>query len=138
MSDFRNRISQSFQECEDCGGYFVKVASHTCGNGASGGSDPTREERRQRATVDTRPADDRVAILPTRANNGSYAYHELDDEDSPVCGGGGVLDDEEWVYLPRREAKARGKSPCGTCWWLTRNEPFPGLGGRDSGRRSGR
>lgn len=138
MGDLRDGISQTFQECEDCGGYFVKVANHTCEDRRCGGTDPTREERMQRATVDPRPEDDRVAILPTRVNDGAYAYHEIDGDGWPICGGGGVLDDEEWIRLSRGDAKARGKSPCGTCWWLTRKEAFPGLRGRDTGRRSGR
>lgn len=149
MGDIPDRISQTFQECGDCGGYFVRVASHQCGtgdtgstggtggtggtgstggtgptgwSGGSGGSDPTREERVRRASRDPRPETERVALLPARTIDGSYAYHEIDEEGLPVCGGGGGggLDDEQWIQLPRGDAKARGKSPCGTCWSLTR------------------
>lgn len=137
MGDIPDRISQAFQECGDCGGYFVRVASHQCSTGAtggtggtgptgwsggSGGSDPTREERVRRASRDPRPETERVALLPARTIDGSYAYHEIDEEGLPVCGGGGGggLDDEQWIHLPRGDAKARGKSPCGTCWSLTR------------------
>lgn len=58
-------------------------------------------------------------LLPTRSNDGSYAYHELNEDGLPECGGGGTLDDEQWIRRPRVEAKARAKSHCGTCWWLT-------------------
>lgn len=148
MGDIPDRIGQTFQECGDCGGYFVRVASHQCGtgetggngwSGGTGGSDPTREERVRRAAQDPRPETERVALLPARTIDGSYAYHEIDEEGLPVCGGGGGggLDDEKWIHLPRSDAKDRGKSPCGTCWWLTRESDDSVSGGPDTARQYG-
>lgn len=112
MGDLRDRIEQTFQQCDGCGGYYVNVSTHSCDRAPTG--DPTREERMRLASLDARPDGERVAILPTRTVDGSYAYHELDEDGRPFCGGGGSLDDE-WVTLSRGEAKDRGKAPCRTC-----------------------
>lgn len=126
MGDLRERIEQTFQRCDDCGGYYVNVSTHSCGRASTG--DPTREERMRLAALDGRPNGERVAILPTRTVDGSYAYHELAGDGRPLCGGGGSLDDGEWVTLPRDEAKARGKAPCRTCSRLAAGPAVPGDG----------
>lgn len=113
MGDLHERIDRTFQECEECGGYFVNVGSHECGDGAV--EDPRREERMQRADTDARPDAEQVAILPTRNVDGSYAYHEVDTHGRPRCGGGGSRDDDAWTLVSRGEAKDRGKAPCLTC-----------------------
>lgn len=135
MADIPDRISQTFQECDACGGYFVRVASHECPTGGADGTDPTREERMRRASEDTRPATDRVALLPARTIDGSYAYHDIGEDGLPVCGGGGGRDDEQWIHLSREDAKARGKAPCGTCARLTRESDGSVAGGPGSAPR---
>lgn len=114
MSDLQERIDQAFDRCADCDGYYVKLSSHSCDARERDTTDPDREERVQRASGDTLPDDDDVAILPTRTVDGAYAYHELGPDHEPRCGGGGSLDDE-WQLVAREEAKSRGKSPCLTC-----------------------
>lgn len=153
MDDLPEGISETFQECQQCGGYFVKVASHRCADPRGDTTDPDRDERRRRAAEDERPDGDSVAILPTRSVSGSYAYHEIDADGLPECGGGGVRTHDEWIRLSRAEAKARGKAPCGTCRRLTGDRTAPtdrtdrtdspdrtaGVSrDRDTGRQSGR
>lgn len=109
MSD----VDRTFEQCPDCGRYLVKLGPHSCDAGES--SMPTREQRTRIAESDPRAADDVVLLLPTRRVDGSYAYHETTADDTPVCGGGGSLDDDEWQVLTRGEAQERGRSPCMTC-----------------------
>lgn len=112
MGDLHEHIERTFQQCENCDGYYVNLSTHTCEATSTG--DPTREERIHLASLDGRPDGDQVAILPTRTVDGSYAYHELDADGRPLCGGGGSLTDD-WVVIAREKAKNRGKAPCRTC-----------------------
>lgn len=110
-------VERAFEQCPDCGRYLVKLGPHRCDAGES--STPTREQRSRIAESDPRPDEDRVLLLPTRKVDGSYAYHESTDDHTPVCGGGGALDDDEWRTLTRAEARSRGRSPCMTCLRLS-------------------
>ena len=65
------------------------------------------------AAADSR--DDEVLLLPSRTVDGSYAYHETDEDGLPACGGGGALNDEDWLTLARQEARERSHAPCKTC-----------------------
>jgi hypothetical protein len=108
-----NDIERAFQQCPDCGRYLVQLAPHRCRSEDTG--NPKREQRMQIAATDTRHDDDPVLVLPTRGVDGSYAYHEVGDDGLPQCGGAGAIDDDSWRTVTRRDAKARGKSPCKTC-----------------------
>ncbi|WP_255194921.1 hypothetical protein [Halorarius litoreus] len=110
-------VDRVFEQCPDCGKYLVKLGPHSCDAGES--RTPTREQRTRIAESDPRPDGDLVLLLPTRKVDGSYAYHEATDGHTPVCGGGGALDDDEWRVLTRREARDRGRSPCMTCLRLS-------------------
>lgn len=113
MSD----VDQAFQQCPDCGRYLVKLGAHRCQTRSS--SSPNREQRMRIAEADPRPDGDTVMVLPTRKVDGSYAYHEVTEAGTPRCGGGGSIDDDTWVTLPREKARERGRSPCMTCLRLT-------------------
>ncbi|WP_254829365.1 hypothetical protein [Haloglomus salinum] len=102
-----------FEQCPDCGKYRVKLSTHRCDGPTT--RSPTREERVRSAEADPRDDDDDVLLLPSRTVDGSYAYHEADADGLPACGGGGALDDEDWLTLTRREARERSHSPCKTC-----------------------
>lgn len=114
MANPAGQITETFQQCDDCGGYFVKVACHDCADEGDSDGDPRREERRERAADDSRPASQEVAILPTSTVDGSYAYHEM-DEDRPRCGMARQRDPDDWTVVSRAEAKQRGKAPCRNC-----------------------
>jgi hypothetical protein len=106
-----------FEQCPDCGEYRVKLSTHRCDGPTT--QSPTREERVRSAEADPRDDDDDVLLLPSRTVDGSYAYHETDADGLPACGGGGALDDEDWLTLTRREARERSHSPCKTCLRMT-------------------
>lgn len=106
-------IERAFSECPDCGKYRVDLSAHRCGPDAS--SKPDRDQRLRIAAADPRPDDDDVLVLPTREVDGSYAYHEVDEDGHPVCGGGGAISDSEWLAVTREEARTRGKAPCHSC-----------------------
>lgn len=110
-------VETVFDRCPDCGAYRVKLSTHHCEEAANG--TPTRDERLETAAADPRDDDDAVLLLPSRTVDGSYAYHETDGEGLPACGGGGALDDEDWLTLTRREARERSHAPCKTCLRIT-------------------
>lgn len=128
-------IERAFQACPDCGTYRVDLAAHRCGPETS--SKPDRDQRRRIAAADPRPDDDRVVVLPTREVDGSYAYHEVDDDGLPQCGGGGSISDAEWRVVSRSEARTRGKSPCNSCLRVAGEDVLDDWDGADTARTSG-
>lgn len=114
-------VETAFEQCPDCGAYRVKLSTHHCDGPTT--RTPTREQRVRSAEADPRADDDDVLLLPSRKVDGSYAYHEADADGLPACGGGGALDDEGWLRLPRREARERSHSPCKTCLRMTVDPP---------------
>lgn len=114
-------VDQAFEQCPDCGRYLVKLGAHRCD--ARPSSMPKREQRVRSAEADPRPDEDPVLLLPTRSVDGSYAYHETDEDGRPECGGGGALDDDAWVTITREQARQRGRSPCLTCLRVTGEGP---------------
>jgi hypothetical protein len=110
-------VDQAFQQCPDCGKYLVKLGPHRCGSEPAG--TPKREQRILSAEADPRPDEESVLLMPTRKADGSYAYHETSDGLAPECGGGGSLDDDDWLVRSRAKARERGRSPCLTCLRLT-------------------
>lgn len=105
-------VSNAFERCPDCGTFVVLLATHRCP--AEGGTEPsTRERREALAAADDRPDGSLVGVF-RRSQGDAYAYHELDDSE-PVCGCAGNTKAPAVTVLTRAEAKARGKSPCGSC-----------------------
>lgn len=119
-------VETAFEQCPDCGAYRVKLSTHHCGTPAT--RTPNREQRLRSAEADPRPDDDDVLLLPSRTVDGSYAYHEAGEDGLPACGGGGALDDDDWLRLSRREARERSHSPCKTCLRLTVDAATVGAG----------
>ena len=109
-------VETAFDRCPDCGVYRVKLSTHHCGDGVN--RTPNRAERIETAAADPRD-DDEVLLLPSRTVDGSYAYHETDEDGLPACCGGGALDDEDWLTLTRQEARERSHAPCKTCLRIT-------------------
>ena len=105
-------VSDAFDRCADCGTFVVQLATHRCPSGESTGQ-LTRERREELAAADTRSDAALVGVF-RRSHGDAYAYHELDDG-QPVCGCANNTKAEAVTAITREEAKARGKSPCGSC-----------------------
>lgn len=105
-------VSDAFDRCPECGTFVVQLATHRCPSGET--ADPlTRERREELAEADGR-ADATLVGVFRRSHGDAYAYHELDGG-QPVCGCAGNTKAEAVTAITRAEAKARGKSPCGSC-----------------------
>ena len=105
-------VSDAFDRCPDCGTFVVQLSTHRCPPDEVTGS-PTRERREALADADGR-SDASLVGLYRRSHGDAYAYHELDDGE-PVCGCGANTKATALTVVTRAEAKARGKSPCGSC-----------------------
>ena len=77
------------------------------------------DRRSRRAEADDRDGDKVVLTRPGGAANYGYAYHEINDDGTPVCGAPGVSDNTAFNRVTIREAKSREKAPCQTCKRLT-------------------
>lgn len=105
-------VTDAFERCPDCGTFVVQLTTHRCPSGET--ADPrTRERREELAAADTRSDGTFVGVF-RRSHGDAYAYHELDDG-KPVCGCASNTKAEAVTAITRAEAKARGKSPCGSC-----------------------
>lgn len=114
MQNIDDATAGPFQQCSDCGTPVVHLGAHRCGT-ATTASKPHQQERLDAADQDPRADSDTVLIVPHRDNSGAYAYHEQSVEDTPVCGGPGKIDPEEYHQTTRRKAKRRGRAPCQSC-----------------------
>ena len=84
----------------------------------------TREEREQRAEVETRPDDDMVLVSGKTWK--TDCYHEIDDEGNCACR---CSFEKEPIEMTRGEARDKGKVPCG--YWGCReslDNSLPGVG----------
>lgn len=113
-SDLTGRLqeSQVFERCDACGHAVVQLSTHRCPTGPS--SPTTRAERERRERRDDRDGAELVGVY-RRSNGNSYAYHELDDDGEPCCPTRNPPKAKKFELIPRREAQAQGKSPCGHC-----------------------
>lgn len=105
-------VADAFERCPDCGTFVVQLATHRCPPGEPAGS-LTRERREALAAADGRADGSPVGVF-RRSHGDAYAYHELDGEE-PLCGCSHNTKAEAVTVVTRAEAKARGKSPCGSC-----------------------
>lgn len=105
-------VADVFERCPECGTIVVQLGSHRCPTDEAG-VHPNRERREVLAERDTRDDEELVGLFQ-RAHGDAYAYHELEDG-QPLCGCGGNAKATTVTVIPRIEAKARGKSPCGSC-----------------------
>jgi hypothetical protein len=105
-------VSDAFERCTECGTFVVQLATHRCPSGEGSGQ-LTRERREELAAADTRSDASLVGVF-RRSHGDAYAYHELDGGE-PVCGCTSNTKAEAVTAITRSEAKARGKSPCGSC-----------------------
>lgn len=105
---------EDFSRCPDCGTHVVNLTTHRCPRpGTDAGSPSGRADRRARADRDSRDGDDAVGVF-RRARGNTYAYHEL-DAGEVYCGCGEYTKAGTLDVVSRDEAKALGRSPCGTC-----------------------
>lgn len=105
--------SDAFERCPSCGRTVVQLSTHQCPS-TDHPPPSTRKERERRAERDARSDDDRVGLY-CRSNGNTYAYHELDDDGRPCCPSRNPSKASKFVVVSRREAKDRGRSPCGHC-----------------------
>ena len=105
-------VSEAFERCPDCGTFVVQLATHRCPSGEPTGP-LTRERREVLAEADDRPDGSPVGVF-RRSHGDAYAYHELDGEE-PLCACSHNTKAEAVTVVTRAEAKALGKSPCGSC-----------------------
>lgn len=102
-----------FEPCSACGRPVVQLSTHRCPS--AGEQHPTtRAERERRAERDGRADDDLVGVF-LRASGNTYAYHELDGDGEPRCPTRNPSKAQKFEVVTRREAKSRGKAPCGHC-----------------------
>lgn len=105
-------VTDPFERCPGCGTIVVQLATHRCPSDDAG-VHPTRERREALAARDTRGDGEPVGVF-RRAHGDAYAYHELEGG-QPLCGCAGNTKATDVTVIARIEAKARGKSPCGSC-----------------------
>lgn len=105
-------VTDAFERCPDCGTIVVQLATHRCPPDEAG-VHLTRERREVLAERDTRDSDELVGVF-RRAHGDAYAYHELEGGQL-LCSCGENTKAKDVTVIPRTEAKARGKSPCGSC-----------------------
>lgn len=107
------RESDDFERCESCGRTVVQLSTHQCPTGDRPRRN-NRETRERRAERDERAEEDLVGVYH-RTKGNTYAYHELDADRRPRCPTRNPTKSRKFEVMTRREAKARGKAPCGHC-----------------------
>jgi rRNA maturation protein Nop10 len=115
--------SDAFTRCSTCGTYIVSPAQHRCSPDDVSGN-LRREDRIERGRQDDRSPTDEVGVY-ARAGGNAYAYHELDEDDTPQCADHDGRTDARLAVVTRREAKQRGKAPCGNCQRVAGGEDSP-------------
>lgn len=102
-----------FERCSDCDRYFTRASNHRCHGNEERQQPPNRAERDRRARADTRRDDTLVGVF-SRTGNTTYAYHDLTNGE-PRCGCHHHVESAELEVVTLARAKARGRSPCGSC-----------------------
>ena len=104
-------IEATFEQCPHCGTYVVQYnGAHTC-EPAEQWHSVNREELRHRIETSPFPDDDPVLIREHKRYN-TYAYHELDSDDTPLCSLGA---DQSFCTRTREHAHEQFLAPCQRC-----------------------
>ncbi|WP_135855316.1 hypothetical protein [Halorussus salinus] len=108
--DLDDAIPETFDICDDCGTPTVQLSSHTCPDPDTV-ADPSRAELDRRAEQDPFPDSETVLIQQARRAT-SYAYHETDANNQPLCPANTTSGFEQ---LTRTDAQAKRYAPCQFC-----------------------
>lgn len=108
------RLNPHLEKCKECGKVASQIVHHTCTQNQCMSGRVRSSERQELAEVDDRDMEEHVLVLQHGTNSGSYAYHEIGADNSPICGGG-FADVAHFRKTIRREAQDRGRSPCKNC-----------------------
>lgn len=116
MSDRTEVTGDSpFEVCDNCGRVLVNVDTHTCPPDEPRSEMEQRRDERQKL-ADEDPRDESTTVLLfRRAGCHSYAYHDIDDDGTPICGAHKRSKATRSEPVTLAEAKSRGKAPCGSC-----------------------
>ena len=107
------RESSAFERCRDCGNFVVRRSTHRCRD--SDRPNPTTRAERERLAEDDRRDDETEVGVFRRSGGDSYAYHDLDEDAEPLCSSSARTKATKLEVVTLAEARARGKSPCGSC-----------------------
>lgn len=119
MSESRVTAAESdaFDECPDCGAFYVAGRAHTCSDGATHRGGPrTRDHREWRRSEDDGDPDGTVYVM--NPGGDPKAYHtEDEDGDGPAsqCAKRANAAGREWTETTRADAQARRCYPCSMC-----------------------
>lgn len=110
--DLDQAIPETFDTCPECGTPTVQLSSHTCPS-AETVEDPTRDELDRRVEQDPFTADETVLVRRTNRSN-TYAYHEMDESDNPLCPVNNSSEDG-FKQQTRTQAQDQRYAPCQFC-----------------------
>mgnify|MGYP006277183875 CR=1 FL=1 len=101
------KVNNCLERCTNCGKVASQIINHECNSECElEGSNGYNQ------VDDTRPLESNV--LTNRVGVKAYAYHEIDEDGKPVCGGGhGSV--SRMKIVSRQKAQERGRDPCKTC-----------------------
>ncbi|NEU58721.1 hypothetical protein [Halorussus sp. MSC15.2] len=107
--DLAEAIPETFDVCGDCGTPTIQLSSHTCPDSDTV-DEPTREDLNARIDNDSYPAQETVLVIETTGQR-SYAYHETNENDNPLC----PVNHDGLKELARTEAQRQRYAPCQFC-----------------------
>ncbi|WP_227378522.1 hypothetical protein [Haladaptatus halobius] len=106
-----DEIEEAFEQCPHCGRYIVRnTNAHYC-DPAEYRPNPNEEECNRRIEANPFPDDDPVLVREHQTRN-TYAYHEPDSDDTPLCPASA---DQSFVTLARKQAHEQRLVPCRRC-----------------------
>lgn len=112
-----DEIAETFDQCPHCGTYIVQYnGSHSC-KPAKQFHNLNREELEHRIETTPFPDDDPVLVREHKTYN-TYAYHEPDSDDTPLCS---VSADQSFLTRTREQAHDQLLAPCQRCERIRQN-----------------
>ncbi|WP_135855217.1 hypothetical protein [Halorussus salinus] len=112
--DLTEAIPETFDVCDNCGTPTIKLSSHTCPDPDTV-DEPTREDLDARIKNDPYPARETVLVIRSTGRR-SYAYHETNDSDDPLC----PVNHDGLTELARGDAQDERYAPCQFCQRIRR------------------
>ncbi|WP_266082715.1 hypothetical protein [Haladaptatus caseinilyticus] len=104
-------IKETFEQCPHCGTYIVQCnGSHSC---IPADYQPHADEPEIRRRIEASPfPDDDPVLIRKHKRHDTYAYHEPDSDDTPLCSLGA---DQSFLTRTREHAHEQFLAPCQRC-----------------------